>query len=127
VKKSQIFIIILILSIAFAGMSIRKTETTAAKRGKVIADSRSSIFNLNLNEASILSFWNSGAGDDIEGRVCILDDNGLPTNKYLPMVPRSFPSWFEFGCEDGNIVKYKIITRGPNDDWAQVIKITKKK
>ena len=111
-NKSQIFIIILILSIAFAGMSIRKTETMAAKRGKVIADSRSDIFDLDLNEASILSFLNSDAADDIEGRVCILDEDDQPTDKYLPMVPRSFPKWFEFGCEDGNIVEYKIISRG---------------
>lgn len=82
---------------------------------------------MNLNKASILSISNSDVAEDIEGRVCILNQNDEPTGKYYKMVPRSFPNWFEFGCEDGNIVEYKIISRGPNDDWAQVIKLKRQK
>ena len=88
-KKTHIFIFILIVSVVFAGMSIRKTETTAVKRGKVVADDRSSIFDLKLDEASIFSILQTSDSVEIKGSICVLDQNDQPTGKRIKI--RSYP------------------------------------
>jgi hypothetical protein len=99
---------------------------TAASRGKVVADSKSGLFDLRLNEASFFSYiLGENPAEDIEGHVCVLDENDQPTGELIRMVPRSFPSWFVFGCENGTIVTYKIVENG-NGQKQAIVKVGKK-
>ena len=122
-KKTQIFIFILVVSVVFAGMSIRKTETTAVKRGKVVADDRSSIFDLKLNEASIFSIRQTSDSVEIKGSICVLDQNDQPTGKRIKMESRKFPKWFIANCDTGNFVDYKVVAAGTRNERAQVTRI----
>ena len=107
-------------------MSVNEVEIAAAKRGKVVADGRSSLFGQKLNEASIFSFnFDNAQSSSVEGKVCVLDSNDKPTGEYIRMVPRSFPSWFVFGCENGTIVTYTVKTLGNGTKQANV-KVGKK-
>lgn len=125
-RKIPIFIFILVLSVAISGLSTRKAEIQAAKRGKVIADKESSLFEMKLNEASIFGFiFGNDVNEKIEGQVCILDENDQPTGKYIRMVPRSFPSWFVFGCENGSVVTYKLVEKG-NGEMQAIVQLGKK-
>lgn len=125
-KKLQILVLIIVSITVIAGLTIRKSKPNVAARGKVIASGRSGIFDLKLNEASFFNFQNADSTGVIKGEVCILGNNDTFTGKMIKMVPRRFPKWFKFGCENGNIVEYKIITRGNNNEpMAQVIKINK--
>lgn len=125
-KKAPIFIILIILTLAISGLSTRKADIQATKRGKVIADKKSRLFDMKLNEASIFDFiMGEDTHEKMEGQVCILDDNDQPTGEYIRIVPRSFPSWFVFGCEDGTIVTYKIVEKGNGEKQAN-IKVGKK-
>lgn len=125
-KKTQILVLILLISIAFTALSVRKSDISAASRGKVVADSKSSLFDMKLNEASFFSFiLGENPTENIEGQVCVLDENDQPTGDFIRMVPRSFPSWFVFGCEDGSIVTYKIVEKG-NGEKQAIVKVGKK-
>lgn len=122
-KKPHIFIIILVISVAFASMSIRKTEITATKRGKVIADDRSSIFDLKLDEASIFSILQTSDSVEIKGSICVLDQNDQPTGKRIKMKTRKFPKWFIANCETGNFVDYIVVAPGTTNERAQITRI----
>lgn len=125
-KKTQIFVLLLVLTLAISGLSTRKADIQASKRGKVIADRESSLFDMRLNEASVFDFiLGNNTLEKTEGQVCILDENDEPTGEYIRMVPRSFPNWFVFGCEDGSIVTYKIVVKGNGEKQANV-KVGKK-
>ena len=125
-KKTSVFVLLLVLVIAISGLSTRKADIQASKRGKVIADKKSSLFDMKLNEASFFDFiMGNNTLENIEGQVCILDENDEPTGEYIRMVPRSFPSWFVFGCEDGSVVTYKIVEKGNGEKQANV-KVGKK-
>ena len=125
-KKTSVFVLLLVLAIAISGLSTRKADIQASKRGKVIADKKSSLFDMKLNEASFFDFiMGNNTLENIEGQVCILDENDEPTGEYIRMVPRSFPSWFVFGCEDGSVVTYKIVEKGNGEKQANV-KVGKK-
>lgn len=125
-RKAQIFLLLIILMVAISALSMRKGDIQAASRGKVIADKKTGLFDIKLNEASFFSMlMGSSAVEDIEGRVCILDENDQPTGEYIRMVPRSFPSWFVFGCEDGSIVTYKVVEQG-NGEKQAIVKVGKK-
>ena len=125
-KKPHIFVLILVFTMVLSGLSIRKTDTTAARRGKVVADSQSELFKLKLNEASLFSsIFGEDDDEEIEGQVCVLDENDEPTGELIRMVPRAFPSWFEFGCDDGSIVTYKIVEKG-NGEKQAIVKVGKK-
>lgn len=121
-KKLQIFIFILVVSIVFAGMSIRKTEIMAVKRGKVVADDRSSIFDLKLNEASVFSFQQPNDSIEIKGSVCELL-NDQPTGKLIKMKTRNFPKWFIANCETGSLIDYRVVAEGTSNEMAIVTRI----
>ena len=79
-KKTQIFVLLLILTVAISALSSRKADIQAASRGKVVADKSSGLFDIKLDEASIFNLiMGSSAAEDIAGRVCILDENDEPT------------------------------------------------
>jgi hypothetical protein len=126
-KKSQILVFVVILSLALGGLSFTKKDTNAAKRGKVVADDRSGLFNLKLDEASIFSLSSlADSTDIISGEICVLGSNNESTGEYIEMVPRKFPKWFLFGCdEDGTIITYKIVNMG-NGDSKALVKFSKK-
>ena len=122
-KKTPILVLILTLSIVFAGISIRKTETMAVKRGKVVADDSSNIFELKLNEASVFSFQQASDSVEIKGSICVLDQNDQPTGKRIKMETRNFPKWFIANCETGNLVDYRVVAAGTRNERAQVTRI----
>lgn len=121
-KRAQILGLIFIISFAFTALSLRK-NTTAASRGKVVADSRSSIFNLRLDEASIFSIQQASDSIEIKGSVCVLNENDEPTGKLIKMKPRNFPKWFIANCENGNLVDYRIVAQGTRNEMAIVTRI----
>ena len=122
-KNTQIFIFILVVSVLFAGMSIRKTETMAVKRGKVVADDRSSIFDLKLNEASIFSIQQTSDSVEIKGKVCVLGSDDKPTGTLIKMKTRNFPKWFIADCKTGSFVDYRIVAEGTRNEMAIVTRI----
>jgi hypothetical protein len=125
-KKTQIFLLLIVLTVTISALSFRKGDIQAASRGKVVADKSSGLFDMKLNEASFFSIiMGNSAIEDIEGNVCVLDENDQPTGEYIRMVPRSFPSWFVFGCEEGTIITYKIVEKG-NGEKQAIVKVGKK-
>lgn len=124
--KPQSFALILLIAIAVAAFSFRKSETAVATRGKVIADKKSDLFNLKLDKASILNFdMLADSTGVITGAVCLVDKDGNAIGEdQVRMVPRRFPSWFVFGCDEyGTIVNIDIRTLG-NGDRQAIVKFT---
>lgn len=126
-KKQQILVLTVILFMAIFAVSFNKKEPNAATRGKVVADDRSGLFNLKLDEASVFSLSSlADSTDIISGEICVLGSNNESTGEYIEMVPRKFPKWFVFGCDDdGTIITYKIVNMG-NGDSKALVKFSKK-
>jgi hypothetical protein len=126
-KKPQILALIFIFSVALTSLTLYKTKISVATRGKVVPDTKSKIFNLKLDEASFLSLENlEDSTDIIVGQICILGSEDEPTGEFIEMVPRKFPKWFVFGCDDeGTIISYKIVEMG-NGDSKALVKFSKK-
>ncbi len=126
-KKPQILALIFIFSVALTSLTLYKTKISVATRGKVVPDTKSKIFNQKLDEASFLSFANlEDSTDLIVGQICILGSQDAPTGEFIEMVPRKFPKWFVFGCEDeGTIISYKVIDMG-NGNSKALVKFSKK-
>jgi len=110
-RKTEIFLFIIVVAFAFAAGTNKETDINAARRGKVVASGESSILKLNLNTASFFSFETAADSTGvIDGKICIIGGNDEPTGAFIDMVPRKFPKWFVFGCEDeGTIISYKIV------------------
>ena len=121
-RKSEIFLFILVVSFALAAGTSKETDINAASRGKVVASGSSGILQLNLNTASVFSFESAADSTEvIDGKICIIGRNDQPTGNFIDMVPRKFPKWFVFGCEDeGTIVSYKIVQQGNGIEKALV-------
>lgn len=122
-KKTQILALIFLISIAFTALSLRKTDINAASRGKVVADNRSSIFDLKLDEASIFSIQQTADSVQITGSVCVLNENDEPTGKLIRMQPRNFPVWFIANCENGSLVDYRVVAEGTRNEMAIITRI----
>lgn len=126
-RKLEIFLFTLVVGFALTAGTSKETDINAARRGKVVASGQSSIFKLNLNTASIFSFESAADSTEvIDGKICIIGGNEQPTGSFIDMVPRKFPKWFVFGCEDaGTIVSYKIVQQGNGVEKA-LVKFSKK-
>jgi len=122
-KKTQILLITLIISIGITALSLRKKDINAASRGKVVADSRSSIFDLKLDEASFFSILQTSDSVQITGSVCVLNENDEPTGKLIRMQPRNFPIWFIANCENGSLVDYRVVAEGTRNEMAIITRI----
>ena len=124
--KPLSFAMILLIAITVVAFNFRKSETAVATRGKVIADKKSDLFNMKLDKASILNFdMFADSTGVITGAVCLVDKNGNAIGEdQIRMVPRKFPSWFVFGCdEQGTIVNVDIRTLG-NGDRQAIVRFT---
>lgn len=122
-KNFKIFVLIFAIFIVIFGLTTRKSNMPAASRGKVIADTKSSLFDLNLNQASVLNFQQASDSVRIEGSVCELDQHDRPTGKRIKMKTRNFPKWFIANCDTGNFVDYIVVARGTPNERAQVTRI----
>jgi len=125
--KTEIFLFILVISFALVAGTSKEIDINAARRGKVIASGQTGILNLNLNTASIFSFGNiADSTEVINGKICIIGGNDESTGAFIEMVPRKFPKWFVFGCdEQGTIITYKIVQQG-NGIKKALVKFSKK-
>ena len=121
-KKVHILVLFATTVFLITGLTFFKFKPNAAKRGKVVADSRSGIFDLKLNEASFISIQSVADSTAVlGGSICIIDNNDRPTGESVRMVPRKFPSWFIFGCNDnGTVVTIDIKTLGNGQQQAKV-------
>ena len=120
-KKTKFFLFICVVATAFIAGTDKEADINATRRGKVVASGQTGIFNLKLNTASIFSFQSADSTEVVDGKICIIDRNDQPTGDFIDIVPRRFPAWFVFGCEDaGTIVSYKIVQQGNNIEKALV-------
>lgn len=122
-KKLQIIVLIFTVFIVIFGLTTRKSNMPPASRGKVIADDKSSLFELKLDQAAIFNFQQPGDSVRIEGSVCVLDQNDRPTGKRITMITRNFPKWFIANCDTGNFVDYIVVAQGTPNERAQVTRI----
>ena len=112
-KKTETLVVISIIALALAALTFEKPELPPASRGKVIAGNQSSLFDQNLNTASILSFQTTDSTGVISGQVCVINNNDQSTGEFVEMVPRRFPRWFVFGCQQsGTIIRYQLNSAG---------------
>jgi hypothetical protein len=112
-KKTKFFLFICVVATAFVAGNDKETDVNATRRGKVVASGQTGIFNLKLHTASMFSFQSADSTEVMAGEICVIDRNDQPTGDLIDIVPRRFPAWFVFGCEEaGTIVSYKIVQQG---------------
>ena len=115
-------ILLIALFLSIGALTMKENELPPGKRGKVVSGGRSGLFDQNLNTASVFSFQNADSTGLVSGTVCVINNQDQSTGEFIEMVPRKFPKWFVFGCQNsGTIIRYKI-----NGAGKAVIQFSKK-